>query len=95
MKTNINRRQFLKSTTATGLGLIILPSGTLSGANAASRPATYATAATGSFSSAGAAGVVSISVSNAWMKIYGGCPATPSPGNARIAEIRMDLGINK
>jgi predicted dehydrogenase len=36
MKTKINRRQFLKSTTATGLGLIILPSGTLSGANAPS-----------------------------------------------------------
>ena len=27
MKTNINRRQFLKSTYATGLGLIILPCG--------------------------------------------------------------------
>jgi predicted dehydrogenase len=32
----IQRRQFLKSTMATGLGLIILPSGTLSGVNAAS-----------------------------------------------------------
>jgi len=34
MKTkNIQRREFLKSTLATGAGLIILPSGTLSGAN--------------------------------------------------------------
>lgn len=37
MKTNIvQRRQFLKSTAATGIGLLILPSGTLSGANAPS-----------------------------------------------------------
>ena len=37
MKTKtIHRRDFLKSTIATGAGLIILPSGTLSGANAAS-----------------------------------------------------------
>ena len=37
MKTNIlQRRQFLKSTAATGLGLAILPSGVLSGANAPS-----------------------------------------------------------
>jgi len=36
-KTNIvQRRQFLKSTAAAGMGLIILPSGTLSGANAPS-----------------------------------------------------------
>ncbi|MHC4623676.1 MAG: Gfo/Idh/MocA family protein, partial [Planctomycetota bacterium] len=36
-ETNIvQRRQFLKSTIATGTGLIILPSGTLSGANAPS-----------------------------------------------------------
>ena len=36
-KTNIvQRRQFLKSTAAAGMGLIILPSGTLSGVNAAS-----------------------------------------------------------
>ena len=36
-KTNIvQRRQFLKTTAATGMGLIILPSGTLSGVNAAS-----------------------------------------------------------
>ncbi|NIP24962.1 MAG: Gfo/Idh/MocA family oxidoreductase [Phycisphaerae bacterium] len=35
-KNLIQRRQFLKSTAATGIGLIILPSGTLSGANAAS-----------------------------------------------------------
>jgi hypothetical protein len=32
----VHRRQFLKSTAAAGVGLIILPSGTLSGANAAS-----------------------------------------------------------
>ena len=37
MKTKIvQRRQFLKSTAATGIGLLILPSGTLSGANAPS-----------------------------------------------------------
>ena len=37
METNIiQRRQFLKSTAATGIGLLILPSGTLSGANAPS-----------------------------------------------------------
>ncbi|MHC4073257.1 MAG: twin-arginine translocation signal domain-containing protein, partial [Planctomycetota bacterium] len=30
------RRQFLKSTAAAGMGLVILPSGTLSGANAPS-----------------------------------------------------------
>jgi predicted dehydrogenase len=36
-KTSIvQRRQFLKSTMATGIGLVILPSGTLSGVNAAS-----------------------------------------------------------
>ena len=29
----VNRRQFLKSTAAAGIGLVILPSGTLSGAN--------------------------------------------------------------
>jgi predicted dehydrogenase len=32
----VQRRQFLKSTVATGMGLLVLPSGTLSGANAAS-----------------------------------------------------------
>ncbi len=32
----VNRRQFLKSTTATGMGLLILPSGSLLGANAPS-----------------------------------------------------------
>ncbi|MHC4595432.1 MAG: Gfo/Idh/MocA family oxidoreductase [Planctomycetota bacterium] len=37
METNIiQRRQFLKSTAAAGMGLLILPSGTLSGANAPS-----------------------------------------------------------
>ncbi|MHC4173049.1 MAG: Gfo/Idh/MocA family protein [Planctomycetota bacterium] len=37
MKTNIiQRRQFLKSTAATGIGLVVLPSGILSGANAPS-----------------------------------------------------------
>ncbi len=37
METNIiQRRQFLKSTAAAGIGLLILPSGTLSGANAPS-----------------------------------------------------------
>jgi len=37
MKTHIiQRRQFLKSTAAAGIGLVILPSGTLSGANAPS-----------------------------------------------------------
>ena len=37
MKTKIvQRREFLKSTVAAGVGLIILPSGTLSGANAPS-----------------------------------------------------------
>lgn len=35
-KQNSTRRNFLKSTVVTGAGLIILPSGTLSGANAAS-----------------------------------------------------------
>ncbi len=36
MKTKtIKRRDFLKSTIATGAGLLILPSGTISGANAA------------------------------------------------------------
>jgi predicted dehydrogenase len=34
-KNLIQRRQFLKSTTATGIGLIVLPSGTLSGVNVA------------------------------------------------------------
>jgi hypothetical protein len=28
------------------------------------------------------------------MKTYGGCPAMPSPGSARIAESKMGLGIN-
>ena len=37
METKIvQRRQFLKSTAAAGIGLLILPSGTLSGANAPS-----------------------------------------------------------
>jgi predicted dehydrogenase len=35
-KNLVQRRQFLKSTAATGIGLIILPGGTLSGANAPS-----------------------------------------------------------
>ena len=35
-KNLVQRRQFLKSTAAAGIGLIILPSGTLSGVNAAS-----------------------------------------------------------
>ena len=35
-KNLVQRRQFLKTTAAAGIGLIILPSGTLSGANAAS-----------------------------------------------------------
>ena len=35
-KNLVQRRQFLKSTAAAGIGLIILPSGTLSGANAPS-----------------------------------------------------------
>ncbi|MHC4735372.1 MAG: Gfo/Idh/MocA family protein [Planctomycetota bacterium] len=35
-KNLVQRRQFLKTTAATGIGLIILPSGTLSGANAPS-----------------------------------------------------------
>jgi hypothetical protein len=29
------------------------------------------------------------------MKIYGGCPAMPSPGSARTVGTRMGLGINK
>jgi len=29
------------------------------------------------------------------MKTYGGCPAMPSPGSARIVETKMGLGINK
>ncbi len=33
MKTKIQRRQFLKSTAAAGMGLVILPSSTVFGAN--------------------------------------------------------------
>ena len=48
MKTNIlQRRQFLKSTAATGLGLTILPSGILSGANAPSNKLNVAMIGTG------------------------------------------------
>jgi len=54
-----------------------------------------ATAAAKNLDFAGAVDVVSISVRNAWMKIYGACHAMPSPGSARTAGTRMDLAINK
>ena len=53
-----------------------------------------ATAAAKNLDFAGAVDVVSISVRNAWMKIYGACPAMPSPGSARIAETKMDLATS-
>jgi hypothetical protein len=39
--------------------------------------------------------VVSISVRNAWLKTFGACPATPSPGSARTAGTRTGLGTNE
>jgi len=55
----------------------------------------FATAAAGSFPSAGGAGVVSVSVRTVWKKIYGACPAMPSPGNARTVEGRMDSATSE
>jgi hypothetical protein len=38
--------------------------------------------------------VVSISARNAWLKTFGACPATPSPGSARTAGTRTGSGTN-
>ncbi len=50
----------------------------------------FATAAAGNSPSVGSAAVDSLSVRTVWKKIYGVCPAMPSPGNARTVEGRMD-----
>ncbi len=55
----------------------------------------FATAAAGNFPSAGTAGVDSISARTVWKKIYGACPAMPSPGNARTVEGKMDSATSK
>jgi hypothetical protein len=44
---------------------------------------------------AGAADAAFAFVRSAWRKIFGGFPVTVSPGNARIAAIKMGLAINK
>ena len=49
----------------------------------------------GNFAFAGAVAAASISARSVCMKTYGGCPAMPSPGSARIVETKMGLGINK
>jgi hypothetical protein len=64
------------------------------GASIASTAIIGATAAAKNLDFAGAVDVVSISARNAWMKTYGACPATPSPGSARTAGTRMDLAIS-
>jgi hypothetical protein len=46
------------------------------------------------FVSAGAAAAAFTSVRNAWMKIFGVCPAMPLHGNVRIAGIKMGLAIS-
>ena len=47
------------------------------------------------FLSAGIAAVGLPSARAVWMKMYGACPATGSPGNARIAGGRTVSGINR
>ena len=44
---------------------------------------------------AGAAAAVFTFARCVCMKIFGGCPVTILPGNARIAVIRMDLATNR
>jgi hypothetical protein len=39
--------------------------------------------------------VDSVSARTVWQKIYGACPAMPSPGNARTVEGRMDSATSE
>jgi len=55
----------------------------------------FAIAAAGNCSSAGSAGVDSVSARSVWKKIYGACPAMPLPGNARTVEGRMDSATSE
>ena len=55
----------------------------------------FVIAAAGNFPSAGTAGVDSVSARTVCKKIYGACPAMPSPGNARTVEGRMDSATNE
>ena len=55
----------------------------------------FATAAAGSFPSAGGAGVDSVSARIVWQKIYGACPAMLSPGNAQTVEGKMDSATSE
>ena len=47
------------------------------------------------FDFAGVAAAAFTSARNVWMRIFGGCRAMLSPGNARTAAIRMVLEINE
>jgi len=55
----------------------------------------FATAVAGNFPSVGSAGADSVFVRAVWKKIYGACPAMPSPGNARTVEGRMDSATSE
>ncbi len=55
----------------------------------------FATAAAGNCPSVGSAGVDSVSARTVWQKIYGACPAMPSPGNARTVAGKTGLATSE
>jgi len=55
----------------------------------------FATAAARYCPSAGSAGAGSVSARTAWKKIYGACPAMPSPGSALTVAHRMDSATSE